>query len=651
MLGPASSSEVAPLSHGVGASATTGTDAASANVAKLVQAGDCGEEVPNGQYLRLFRNPQTNVPTVVHTMTLEQATFPEASWRIIVDEDGWGAVEDTDGVLEAVALEDRFNNVLLQHEDGSFHVQVMSEGKVAQQFSLSKKMEQFIDVTLRIPMGPMLLEAELKFALLSWPRSGFRFFASAHELYDALNLQSFSKQRSKWSYASFGSWHRFVGELLGNADHHVLPSAHASQSEDVNILRPQHGLPLFEGSYFSSAALLALLARWAGASPAKGGLKGDRDRGASKDLLDGLLLSALAMPEATLPVYLDQAWVPKWPAKDADPDGYLPLGVDGSVHLRALLAPPLSNFKVARDWHRALQKQLNAEIPEKLPVGSVLRLLAGSVALRSLFAQAVWALARHLEYATFWSYKKGPCNERCVQAHAKQIEQVLDQPHALRRELLRYVGGMRLATETVTAFSMSVDKAQIGRVGLLNGIMALPNNVGMILVPQVCVPFKSAEKATDRHSRAVKRAAQCQRARAWLKRDTAHEKDQPGWKTRKRQRISTQTWLEKVDNQLRCSTSLPGLVFIEPVLGDGAWDASVWSQWPRCVLSSDQGGDGLSAIHAALYKEDLELNIWPFWDWCRGANRDVIATFTSGSDFNGLPRERRLGNPVVQDIV
>ena len=51
-----------------------------------------------------------------------------------------------------------------------------------------------------------------------------------------------------------------------------------------------------------------------------------------------------------------------------------------------------------------------------------------------------------------------------------------------------------------------------------------------------------------------------------------------------------------------------GLDFILPK-DTACWNKENWRSWPSASVAMDQGGDGLSGVHALMYKEELRLNL------------------------------------------
>lgn len=78
--------------------------------------------------------------------------------------------------------------------------------------------------------------------------------------------------------------------------------------------------------------------------------------------------------------------------------------------------------------------------------------------------------------------------------------------------------------------------------------------------------------------------------------------------------------------QVQHGTSLPGLKYWHLPTEDAEEVPSCWSSWrtwPHLLLSLDQGSDGLSGAHAALYDQNLRLNCSAHYDPSHGSWRDI----------------------------
>ena len=99
--------------------------------------------------------------------------------------------------------------------------------------------------------------------------------------------------------------------------------------------------------------------------------------------------------------------------------------------------------------------------------------------------------------------------------------------------------------------------------------------------------------------------AVAERQRAWL--SQTMKETRPAWRPAKRHRTGAKKWLIALDNQIKTTTSRRGLVDFQY---NEKW-GSDWRLWPCVGVSSDLGSDGVSAIHAMLYKYDISMYFFP----------------------------------------
>jgi hypothetical protein len=119
---------------------------------------------------------------------------------------------------------------------------------------------------------------------------------------------------------------------------------------------------------------------------------------------------------------------------------------------------------------------------------------------------------------------------------------------------------------------------------------------------------KSAPAINDRH-------------RFWIKKRASDTGHRDGWRPQKRFRVSVTKWLARLDNQVRTSTSWSGLMTIQYNPLKTPWIDANWKSWPHLQTCEDQGGDGVSAVHALEYF--LQCNHDAVYDWCHGCRRDA----------------------------
>ena len=129
--------------------------------------------------------------------------------------------------------------------------------------------------------------------------------------------------------------------------------------------------------------------------------------------------------------------------------------------------------------------------------------------------------------------------------------------------------------------------------------------------------------------------SQRKRHRSWLQRERrGGDGHKDAWRPRKRFRISSEKWLIAADRQLQVCTSFGGLKFVKPNWSSPTWNDKSWRAWPHMATCLDQGGDGLSAVHAMLYL--LSLNVTPWFDWAHGIQNDIWTAFKAVGHYSTM---------------
>lgn len=81
------------------------------------------------------------------------------------------------------------------------------------------------------------------------------------------------------------------------------------------------------------------------------------------------------------------------------------------------------------------------------------------------------------------------------------------------------------------------------------------------------------------------------------------------WRPPTLHRAAARRWALALDNQIKGSTSWPGLLQFVFDESSSAW--SSWDSWPGIGVAMDCGADGIAAVSALQYKYDLNLWVWP----------------------------------------
>ena len=92
------------------------------------------------------------------------------------------------------------------------------------------------------------------------------------------------------------------------------------------------------------------------------------------------------------------------------------------------------------------------------------------------------------------------------------------------------------------------------------------------------------------------------------------------WRPKQTHRVSAKNFLAYIDNQLRQSTPLPGLVFHQKNDSLDAWKD--WRTWPHLRINFDLGSEQLTGVHAL--ERLFELNVSGLADFDHGAQRSTL---------------------------
>lgn len=143
----------------------------------------------------------------------------------------------------------------------------------------------------------------------------------------------------------------------------------------------------------------------------------------------------------------------------------------------------------------------------------------------------------------------------------------------------------------------------------------------LIAPPQVCKAYdgrlldtKAEPGGTSMQS---EMASQAHRMHMRVKRKCQAD-GAPSWRPEKRFRASSRSWLLNLDNHVKLSLGLSGLVsFVPDPSGSDGW--SDWRTMRHLLISADQGGDGLCG---ASFLRAIGANISVIVDWSHCSNND-----------------------------
>lgn len=245
---------------------------------------------------------------VVHLVTLERRDLPatHGSWHLVVDNEGYGCVYDSEGVCAPILLEDLFSRRVYVSGEHPLLVIERSAAGGERAWSLSDRMRECEALNVTFKAGATIAAHTIRCWLVSWPRQGRRFFFSALGMYRMLVLRCFQRVASKWVYESFERWASWL-RTLGFRPNHIQLSCLSTNDASANS---SNFLPT---PCLSSVGMVGLLARWCSSSLAKGGLREPASRAAASALLDGVLRSScrcLIAGSMTIEVRFVLNWTP-----------------------------------------------------------------------------------------------------------------------------------------------------------------------------------------------------------------------------------------------------------------------------------------------------------------------------------------------------
>ena len=110
------------------------------------------------------------------------------------------------------------------------------------------------------------------------------------------------------------------------------------------------------------------------------------------------------------------------------------------------------------------------------------------------------------------------------------------------------------------------------------------------------------------------------RQKSWLERGNETSQSSTSYRPKTIHRIASKNFVSYLDNQLRQSTPLPGLVYFKKDTRLEQWRD--WRTWPHARLNIDMGSDQLTGSSAL--ERMYELNISTLADFDHGAQRAVL---------------------------
>ena len=260
-------------------------------------------------------------------LCLKKQKLPPGRWELILDNDGWAALQkmggDDDAEAEVLLVEDILLRTVWKRDDGSLWV-VENGGK---QWSLTQKLQEHEPAVVSFKVGVLRSVIQFPVWLLTWPRAGGRrYLWELPAFYHAMKLTSYSGKASKWTYAKFEKWDMQTASMLNGF--------HLFRSRLSMLVMKDEVEKFLPAPCCTTSGMLLVLLKWACATIPSGGLRQGRD--SAECLLRGLLLAAVASQPLVLRVSLSGV-VSEWPAAAAEPDIRFTCTQDGRVLLQELM--------------------------------------------------------------------------------------------------------------------------------------------------------------------------------------------------------------------------------------------------------------------------------------------------------------------------
>ena len=461
-----------------------------ANTAIYKTLSDKGLRLAGHQPYVFLNKPWNDAATYLcHRLTSAKVKLPlGAQWDMAFDDGEMGGLFDLNKQVnggEPLLMENLFKQTVCNRKsDLREFVYDQSRGKALLWDTMVAK-QRFQSLNVRFLCGAMRQQHSHPACLMALARGGCRVFWNCNELYEALNMKSFSNQGSKWVYTYMGKWQQYL-ESVGFRGNHCIRSKKLMPDQPV----PNDGCgrdPACDVLPFSSMSTLSLLqslVRWKAMSAQKGGLRHKPTQQAVVCYLAGLLASACG-EDWTLDIALSHAWECHWPGKGPELQPHLRLRVhNGMINLEpwGVMAQLHGPSSLASRWLRVCEKA-SAGTPGHSSLIDVLLHTAGEPSCEGLYKQLLWTCSVKVELAIVQSLSSG-VSHNDIDATQTDIMALMHHPKRLCHELWRYTEASRRVSAGNVTFSVSTDKAHVTALPLSNTLVTLVDETAFICVPQ-----------------------------------------------------------------------------------------------------------------------------------------------------------------------
>jgi hypothetical protein len=455
---------------------------------EIVAAGAVAEltEVAFSQRLHLDIVEDTVVLT--DRVTRESKRLPPKNWTLHFD-------DDTSSALLVGADEGADDQVLDVFDEMKLHLfeNTATSKMYFKQAHDSKLPQSWDERNSKYKLGIVNIKSPSTSAVISVEAYIFRQPKEAnqracfdlYDIYRALCLSCYSKQPSKWVFASRPSWQRRINAHFDGT--HYLFSCHDNNGEVLGRLVPASDR-CTKSPAVTTLGLLSFLAQKAYRDPQGGGFRDPRAQVASSEILASLLhASTMHGTISHFDLYLDDDWRCLWPR----PPGVkgaakiqLTLEHPGKIDLRPLLslAADTDNLVAVR-WLIPLQAVGLVNGLSRLD--DVLKVLAHSWTHGSFLAQILWGLSLRLERQFGVQGAAEEFDSSTHQAWFAWNEESNASVHEWASKLPNYIAASVTHVRGSLHFSIPNDEAQINGLPLHMATGVYPTNFAICAPPVV----------------------------------------------------------------------------------------------------------------------------------------------------------------------
>lgn len=284
------------------------------------------EAVPHLDYLFVDQDLRGEFQVLTHTETLESVALPQRGhWELAYDPEGFATLFCDDRAQKEFEPEHflKLQLCVVVGTERRFYKPVHSTSKNDATF-LDSPMRTFEARTVSIKLGPCRGLHSFDIVVCERPRQGFKCFFSAVSVYNGLSYDMYKGCASRWAWQQVGAFEKFCSDLCPQQVQRSMPYQNATVADDDKDAR------VFPWHAWSSAALVALMARLCAAPRRAGGLESDRCRQATSMFLDAIVEQVCRGRVLMMKLCLEDDWEWRWP-RPSGGEEHLDFLVEASV--------------------------------------------------------------------------------------------------------------------------------------------------------------------------------------------------------------------------------------------------------------------------------------------------------------------------------